>query len=219
MTSKTFVDGTWEGSVDFLHKLCNQAMVRVRTHRLNIEYDDLFQEASVAFMHSKRAFDPSKGVKFLTYLGYAASNRLSRFVGDAIHDQMEMGSKCVSMDDMQEDEGAGLHEVLPDSNPGAEEILTVQQNIEERLSALSPLARRVIEMSISPPSELLAEFNAFRARCHREREVLNYNSVAPKELTTTFIVTHFLPSVLNIGLSQRRAINAELKRFAEHESI
>lgn len=209
-----FVDGTWEGSVQYLHKLCNQAMKKARQHRLHLEYDDLFQEASLSFMDCRKTFNPDKGVKFITYLGYAVINRLNRITGDCIKTQM--GLSTISIDNAKDEDGATLHEQIADDQPGAEEMLEREQCLQQRMARLSPVARMVINMTALPPPELVEEFEAFRTRCARERELHNVRSIAPRELNSSFILAHYLPAVIGLSLTQRRALNLELNRFAEH---
>lgn len=214
MSRKTYEDGSWEGCVDFLHTLCNKAMQRVKQWRLPLEYDDLFQEASIAFVDAKRAFNPDRGTKFITYVGCAVSNRLNKVVSESIASKTSM--MTISLDD-QVAEDHSMHEQIADNSPTAEDILTVEQTIQKALTKLSPLSRKVIEWVESPPQELRDEFRAYQERCRLERERFGSRG-APRELDTTFIVAHFLPSIMNLSRAKRDGIHSELKRFAEYAS-
>lgn len=124
-----------------------------------MDFDDLMQEASIAFIKARKGFDPTLGVKFSTYLWRAVSNNLRRTAGKRL-DQMR---GVVSLDEERTEGGSTLHEVIAGENEDPEDRIENRRRAVDRLSRLSPLALKVVLTLNSPPPEMAREIKRQRA--------------------------------------------------------
>ena len=76
---KSALDVLYSQNIGLIKKKCKQAYDRCGKPK-TIFYDDLFQEASVAFMLSVLKYDPETGIKFTTFIGNCIYNYVVDYI-------------------------------------------------------------------------------------------------------------------------------------------
>ena len=157
MTSADF----YKANLGLVHAVSRKGFGRLMAARVTIDYEDVFQEMSVVFLKAFEGFDESKGFKFSTYYFMCAYNRLNRWAQDMIEERLEHGVVSVEeLNDSSElgdmDLGSTLEEFTdPSSDP--ESSYRVQELLEYMAKTLSPLAKLILEWSVTPPEEIVTE--------------------------------------------------------------
>lgn len=125
-----------------------------------VEYCDVEQEATIAMMAAYEKFDPALGFKFSTYYYRAAYNKLNGFVASYEKDRAILGVVSIHRAD-GDDESFELD--LPCGSGSPEQMLEARQTLTEIERELTPLAGKLLELLIEPPSALESEWAAARS--------------------------------------------------------
>jgi DNA-directed RNA polymerase specialized sigma subunit len=95
-------------------------------HTTGVEWDDLFQEASLAYLEAEKTFDSTNGCAFTTYAWQCCSTHLKNYIKTTerqrciIHD----GSLCY-IDDLKEDIPNLSQEFIDNLTEEAQELVKV----------------------------------------------------------------------------------------------
>lgn len=195
------------------HKVYSRVLAAKLSHRISVE--DLIQEGAVTWMQSCEKFDPQYGVKFSTYLHRAVLTNLNRYVDN--NGNIRHGVK-VSMSSINQpvsnEEGSTktLEDIL---DVGAmyepDTLLEISEDVESMLSVLSPKARIIYTLILSPPDWLREEFAAAKeqARLRREMDIRPAGNSPPD-----IIVMSVIARVLwDIGEEEFKSIRTEIWRI------
>lgn len=155
-----------------------------------MDYDDAFQEASLAFLTAQEGFDPEAGYKFSAYYTMAAFSQFRKAIGvlsgvknlnsvqktavQAIKDENEQrkaqglaplteqfyGLNAMHFSALDMEDGEAFEQNLQSGFETPEEILMAKQSWQECENRLSPLARLMVEWLCEPPPALLRELEA-----------------------------------------------------------
>jgi hypothetical protein len=68
-------------NIGLVHFHAKRGFARAQQAGVPLSYDDMFQEASMAFVMAARGFDPEAGVKFSAYYTRAAHSHFSKAIG------------------------------------------------------------------------------------------------------------------------------------------
>ena len=116
----------WERNKRFLYRYCmrfynaRQALC----DRCGVEQEDLYQESFLALIEAAQAFDPGKGYRFITWLGFPLKNRFNGLLGRK--GAPRPLNSCESLDELITDGETDTREALiPD--PAAQEAF---ENVE-----------------------------------------------------------------------------------------
>lgn len=225
----------YEDHIGLIHTISRKCLGWVRSLDLCLDYEDVFQEVSVAFVSASRGFNPDAGVKFSAYLTRAAYNQLSRTVGGLtgvkklsdedrewlkqVNEENEqlkkegkelkstfIGLKVVKAEDSVDESGNTPIDKLEYSGTSPEEAALLQIQLDEQLSHITPLARIAVEVMRNPPEELFAEMQSQHA--HDLIAVkLKFQNRAIKPTFTVRTVLRFLSKVY--GYSKYEIAQAE----------
>lgn len=158
---------------DYLPMLATIAKKRIgiaSSYGVNVEFEDMMQEAVIAFERAKEGYDASRGVKFSTYLWRAVANHLQRVCEKAPVNHVSMDA------DLTED-GRSYHDILESKGLSTFERAERAQTAAQNVARLSSDARKVVTLLVNPPITLLKEFERLRAFADLCRE---NNLRAPK---------------------------------------
>lgn len=188
-----------------LASLSHKALRRATTQGCRIEFDDLFQEAKITFVHARDKFDPEQGVKFSTYLWQAVRNNLMRLTQRAA----ETDRNSRSLDERIGDEDGGtLHDILPAQLESIEERMERMERSSVMFGRLSYNARRVIVILDAPSPELVRELR--RAEAFRRHCKANDYAASQRVLDVGFVCT-----ALGFDSKETRRVKREFKDIME----
>ncbi|MFK3741019.1 sigma factor [Massilia sp. TN1-12] len=72
---------SFKENIGLVHFHAKRGFARAQQAGVPLSYDDMFQEASLAFVMATRGFDPEAGVKFSAYYTRAAHSHFSKAIG------------------------------------------------------------------------------------------------------------------------------------------
>jgi len=98
-----------------------------------LEFDDMFSEACVAYLHCVHRYDPSRG-NMSTFLWHSVTNHLNTLLSKSSF-YMENSSE--------------LPESIQDPNTGPEEAVLARERWTEWWNMLTPEARVIVELTFS----------------------------------------------------------------------
>jgi DNA-directed RNA polymerase specialized sigma24 family protein len=188
-------DTRLESHLGLIHKLCFKVHKRTAAMGLSLDYEDLFQEACIAWMNAAKKFDPDAGFYFSTYLGRSVLNRLNGVVESTIKTEIKCGG--ASLDDPISEDGSKLADVVPDDS------------VDLLGSVMEWDARRKVMGRLSP----MAEWSAFRV-LQEKNKALGKPYTVTKELNIAWLGRHFLIPMRIVNSREWDAIRMELNREA-----
>ena len=182
----------WRDYEKFVAQMSWKSHRRYQMAGRHMDFDDIYQEAALAFVRATRTFDPSLGYKFITYCGAAVASALANYKTRL--DKQLVGS-TVSIDALLGPDEDG-YEILPGYDSSPLDTLILQADLAETLNSLGPLGAQMIEWMVSPPPEIEAELEAYRwKRNEMSRRGLRRNS-ASIDMDTRFLMGELLPKLL-----------------------
>lgn len=179
----------FKSNIGLVHIISRRCYGWVMSLGVAMDYDDVFQEVSLAFISAAEGYDPESGNKFSAYLTRAAYNQIRKTLGiltgakrlnekekQALAELQEenkqlaaagkeqkstfMGLAVCSIEDMKDEDGASPIDMFVAHGKDPEQVASETQEWEYELSRLSPLANLLAEMIKEPPAELLAELES-----------------------------------------------------------
>ena len=187
-----------------LASLSHKALRRATARGYAIEFDDLFQEAKITFVHAMEKFNPELGVKFSTYLWTSVKNNLLRLEGKV----GDVQRRTVSIDRQLDEDGGTFHDILGDNSESIEDRMERMERESDMFERLSGNARRVIAILDQPPTELVREIRrmeAFRSHCKT-----NKYAAAVRNLDV-----HTVCAALGFSEKETRQVKREFKQIME----
>lgn len=165
--------------------------VHRRVHALGgrtTQLEDVEQELWGAWCKARDAYDPERGVKFVTFLYATLYREINRWVNvqfERFHDQ----TVALSFDRaMEGEDGAGdsLHEVVADPLGDTEQRVVRNDAYLKTLGALSPRAQVFVRLLTDTPPDLAAEWRRLDAKADWARQ-LGLAHWAPNDITPTLV--------------------------------
>lgn len=182
-------DLSFKGNVGLVHLIARKCYGWTSALGVSVDYEDVFQDVSVAFVTAATSFDPTQGIKFSAYLTRAAMNEVRKTVGrftglKRLNDTEKqalakldeenkvrvancqepksnfMGLSLTSFEEMRTEEGTDPVEMIESACKTPEQILQDRQEWMGRVANLSPLAKLMEDMLRDPPQELLRELDS-----------------------------------------------------------
>lgn len=151
----------YKANMGLVHVVSRKGFSRMAAAKVVIDYEDVFQEMSIVFLKAFEGFDESKGFKFSTYFFMCAYNRLNRWAQDLIEERLKHG--VVSIEELGHNlEGddidmGSMMQDMSDPSTDPESSYRVRELLEHMATKLSPLAGLILQWSIAPPEEVMAE--------------------------------------------------------------
>ncbi|OAB55678.1 hypothetical protein AY600_02040 [Phormidium willei BDU 130791] len=186
-------------------KEARKAYTRLRASGCNVELDDLVQEGAITFIKACEKYcAQASDAKFSTYLARALQNNLRRW------GKYETRKVARSMDDEIGESGGTLHDLIGTDETRPDSLVEQSRIAAARLKALSPLARRCVEMLDSPPPALIEEY----------RRVVQFERYAEEmgfAVKTSRLNLPFIYRALGLPTKTAWRVSAEIQSFAKGE--
>ena len=149
-------DGSYESVELLLRKLAHKCFARADAMGLPMTYDDVLQEMNVAYVLSKNAWNPDRGVLFSTYLTTSCYRRFNTAIAKMETERKYLG--MVNMSDMRRTDNDDFSE-----DADAMEIFNAEP--QETYSVGQMFGTHMIEGSFQNGDEV-APMNADPAALH-----------------------------------------------------
>jgi hypothetical protein len=140
-------DGSYESVEGLLTRLAIKAYARVQALKLNLDFEDVRADMDEFYLLAFRAWNPARGVRFVTYLQTACMHNFRNRVEKLVAERANLG--MYSYDgrpgDMSDDDSDPLDrlDAMEDENR-PEDRLAARQEMKERLKGLTPAAQRFV---------------------------------------------------------------------------
>lgn len=144
---------------------------------LGMEFEDVLQEAWIVCLNAQKRFDPSKGWAFSTYLYTAARNHFVAMI--------KAGSKLQTISPQLDDDFSLFDQVADESENPEQELCGVQQ-VRYRLDGATPLTRMMVELIMTPPPCIQAQFDAVNAK-RAQAKISGFDERHPIEINLAFV--------------------------------
>lgn len=128
----------------------------------HFDYDEIHGQLREVFIKSYHGFDPERA-KFSTYFVTAATNAVTNEI-ERLY-RYEMKTISGSQSHTGEDSEGEWFDSFADESSSTEEEVELQSEINHLRDSLSPMARTLLDYSMSPPDFVKQEFYAQRAQC------------------------------------------------------
>lgn len=185
-------------NVGLIHTVARKGFGRLSGIGASVDYDDLFQELSEVFIKAYDGFDED-GSKFSTYFTVAAGHKINQIAEGYELDRMgvkttrfksdetcpKTGKKkwkarkdkihggAVSVEEMaswsEEGDSGSVIESIDSGTATPEQLCQAQQELNVMLANLSPLAAKIVEMTLNPPEFIERELEAVEAHVEYAR--------------------------------------------------
>lgn len=116
-------------------------------------YDDLFQEASAAFVQAERCFKKNRGAKFSTYVSRSMVNALNLFVDKSRH-QANFEVKVEGGESGEDFESVVGRIKSEGQMIDPSQLIEMTDSYRSKRAQLSPFAQRVLTMMVEPSDAL-----------------------------------------------------------------
>lgn len=186
------LDRFYADNVGLVHTVARKGYGRLMGIGAAIDYEDLVQELGEVFIKAYDGFDDSVG-KFSTYFTVAANNKINQIAESYELDRLGVKTTKFESDEVNPETGkrkwktrkdkihggmASVEEMtahLPDEEGGnfldmidsgsatPEQLVSAQQDLDHMLDSLSPLASKIVRMTINPPAFIERELMAAEA--------------------------------------------------------
>ena len=174
-------------NVGLIHKVASNGFRRLQAMGASLEYQDLFQDLTVVFIHSFDAFDPALGNKFSTYYVPAAYNRVNRLAEKVRVERIEGGTVSIEeMSDHSEDQ-LPFEERIASNAATPEQHAEISSMARDMARHLSPLAQQILDLAIDPPEFMEHEFVAQQAHAEFARSLGKARRNRQQELGLGFV--------------------------------
>lgn len=216
----------YQENIGLVHHIARKLFGWTQSLNLPMDYDDVFQEVSLAFVTAAANYDESQGVKFSAYLSRAAHNQIRKTVGvmtglkrlneeektklaaakEANETSDFIGLSFTSFEDMTGTEEGSALDIIPSSQVDTADSALFQSEWEREMKKMSPLAKAIIGLIQDPPKELVEELN-----CQYEHAKIAVSMRRAERAVRVFVslrsVCDFLTKM--IGCSRETMIMAE----------
>jgi DNA-directed RNA polymerase sigma subunit (sigma70/sigma32) len=176
----------YEAHEGLVHSTARAGYRRALTLGASLEFDDVLQEARIAFLNANDGYKPETGFAFSTYYTYCAWSQFRKmFKRDGLvaekvkEDDVEAQAyglktkyvrrvSIVSADALMEratEDGEGsLYDLREDeSSPSPEATLEMRQQLAYLTAKLSPQAKAILSAWVTPGEQLKAELQRVAA--------------------------------------------------------
>lgn len=186
-------------NVGLIHTVARKGFGRLQGIGASVDYDDLFQELSEVFIKAYDGFDEdnSKFSTYFTVAAGHKINQLAegfeldrmgvkttRYLSDEINpkngkkkwkarkDKIHGGA--VSVEEMSSwseggEDGGSVIETIDSGTATPEQLCQAQQELNNLMADLSPLAAKIVEMTLNPPPFIEEELAAIEAHVEYAR--------------------------------------------------
>lgn len=208
---------------------------------VSMDYEDVFQEVSLAYVTAQRSYNPDSGYKFSAYFTRAAQNQIRKSLGiltgakrlnedekaalveltkenkDRLAQGMEekstyIGLSVCSLEALSDESGTNPLDAIASLGKDPEQLASEAQEWEHSLARLSPLANVLAELLKEPPAELLSELESQFE--YAKMIALKESGRAIKPYVTLRAVTDFVAIISDCRREDLTVAEAELLQAA-----
>lgn len=168
-------DTSFEAHKGLLHKMARKGYGRLMDLNMVIDYEDVFQEMSLAYVKAAQKYDATKGITFGAYLGRAVWNEFNRFV------EREQGENFASLDSFEkgEDDDLDVYSAVPSNCLTPEQLIELKQEAQYKNKRSGKLTKYLISQLLNPSPKIVEAFN---------RETEKESGRIPRDITLSFIL-------------------------------
>ena len=149
----------FEANKGLVYKVSMAAMRRISQSGIAVDFNDIYQVASEAFIRCYQGYDPTSGFQFSTYFWKSAMNAVNAAFSPLIRERMEYGT--VSVEEMTanasrgEDDEVSMADVVLKDTTDPQSLVAIREFLADVDARLSPLAKLILNWLIDPPDDLL----------------------------------------------------------------
>jgi hypothetical protein len=186
-----------------IYKMAHRAMRRLTSAGIFVEIEEIAQEGREIFARAAGKYDPTRQVKFSTYLYGALNNSLNRFCDK----QCDAFFPGVSLTDTMGEDGSSYIDVIADQNAqDPAELLERRETAARNLAGFEAETRDVLIALMAPSDALKAEVARLRAF---RKEARKHGFGAPQ---VSFGVEAIM-MVMGYDDKTKRLVRADIKDF------
>jgi DNA-directed RNA polymerase specialized sigma24 family protein len=169
-------DTSFEAHKGLLHKMARKGYGRLIDLNVAVDYEDIFQEMSLAYVKAAQKYDVTKGITFSAYLGKTVWNEFNCFV------EREQRQNFVSVDSFEVgDDDMDVYGAIASPCQTPEELIEMKQEAQYKNKRSGKLTKYLVSQLLNPSTKLIEAFN---------REVENATDRVPRDITLSFILKH-----------------------------
>lgn len=168
---------------------------------VSIDYNDLVQEAFMVFIYASKKFDPTKGWAFSTYFNVASNHHFHNMLTRL----MEQRTLSVEVND-----DFSILDLIEDEGENPELEFEAWERVETAIKELSPVAKMMAELLLSPPKEVKEQFAAVEAK-RKVASSMGIDERYPPELNLNFVAS--IMAVTGVAASDLSKAKEEVKRL------
>ena len=199
-------------NVGLIHAVTKSANARLVKCGVSYDYEDLFQDLSITFIKAFDKYNDNLGYKFSTYFTVAARHEANKIVDKLIAERVEGKTRSVEEMTANFDDQADASEQIMCGGQTPEEHYISIDKIKGMVSGLSPLAYKIVEMTIDPPDFIEREHQAQVAYAKRSRDTGVEKRVS--ENITVAFVCGVLTKLSTVPVMDIRAARIEINSAA-----
>lgn len=178
----------------------------------SLDREDIQQELTIIFMRCVRSFDPSKGVKFMTYTIQAFFHDMNRRLD---RDQRNWEEGVTYQDTAGEgDDEFSILDGVASEGASPEELMEALSCLEWAFDSLSEEARVLVNALVDPPDAVLQQFQLQIEGAASRRDRLIEGVTLPRSRQQFNL--KFLFELFEVPLAPSRHLRAEIESKVAH---
>lgn len=153
------LDVFYRQNTGLIMSVARKGHARLNAIGSTVDLDDIVQELSVVFVKAYRLHDESKG-KFSTYFMSAAYHFLNRYISNVEQERIQHGVRSACEFDNGEEDDFDIFETVSSGINQPELAAEAMGLVAALTTGLSPLAKRLVMFTVSPPDIFKREVEA-----------------------------------------------------------
>lgn len=201
----------YEDHVGSIIKIARKAYGRAVSANLPVEFEDIKEEVSLAWVVANNGFDEEKGFKFSTYFYNVAFTRLNKFFEKLGKQTIELGLQSTTI--LTEEGESQLEDLVESDVMSPQDMLLESDNFGEFYSNLkSDDAKLAIDMLINPPEFIEQELIAHIAKTNKKQSE-GIAARCPRDMNLKFIL-RFIAKLRNEKNAYANSLHDEIRQSA-----
>lgn len=194
---------------DDYKNLAHWITVRVRARaaraKLNLDYDDVFQEVALIWTRCRDLYRPETGVKFSTYFANSGLRSYRRVCQSILGHPEELNYEDFSHPG-SEDEGAHFLDYTADPKAENPELQVMRmEEVKRMLGPANPLLLRLVRLCADAPPELMEQLKAAKAQYDFAKQM----GVAPGESPPVALTPQVVGKIMRFNWRKRKELNLD----------
>lgn len=154
---KRAFDTSYEAHLGLIKMMARKGYMRLVNAHVCIDYEDVFQEMSLTYVHASQKYDAEKGVSFSAYLGQAIWNRFNIFAEKQIGYKTNLNlCSFQELSEASDYEGeTDISETIDSGEASPELIAETKQQMKVTNGLLSKVSKLIVKQFIDPSDDML----------------------------------------------------------------